>query len=114
MVRRGRIWCAVLTASVSCNAPIEIAQEERMDVRISISMENIITRASDPDEQLLTDLTVMIFDTEGCLEDSRWFSKADLDKNIRPSYDISLIKGKKYNMSACANIGRRFNVRSME
>ena len=114
MVRRGRIWCAVLTASVSCNAPIEIAQEERMDMRISISMENIITRASDPDEQLLTDLTVMIFDTEGCLEDSRWFSKADLDKNIRPSYDISLIKGKKYNMYACANIGRRFNVRSME
>lgn len=114
MARRGRIWCAVLTASVSCNAPIEIAQGEQMDVSISICTEDISTRASDPDEQLMTDLTVMIFGTDGCLEDSRWFSKEDLDKNKLPVFDVTLIKGKKYNIYACANIGRTFSVRSME
>ena len=114
MERRGRIWCAVLTATIGCNAPAYIVPDEKTDVIISVCMDDMNTRASEPDEHLITDLTVMIFGTDGHLEDSRYFSKAGLEGNVLPTYETTLIRKKEYSIYACANIGRKVNVRSLE
>lgn len=112
MERKGRFWSPLLIALCSCN--ISDMPHEKAEVEIMISCPDILSRAADPDENLLTDLSIMIFDENGVLEDSKSFSKKDLSGSNEASCKVSLIMNKEYNIYACANIGMDIQASSIE
>lgn len=71
------------------------------------------TKASNPDEKKLSDLTVFIFDEEGYLEKRRSYDKEELVGHDLLTFNVSLLKGKKYSIYACANIGRNIPTYSL-
>lgn len=57
------------------------------------------TRAMDPDEEMITDISLMVFDEDGLAEECIWLPSADNELMI------SLIKGRTYSFRACINFG---------
>lgn len=78
----------------------------RTDVGISISGLNHITKAMLPDQEKISDLNLIIFDSRGKLE-YRSFGQKD-------SYQISLLKGERYLFCVCVNFGYEIMVENME
>lgn len=58
-----------------------------------------MTRAIDPDEELISDISLMIFDETGAAEDCFWLSGGERECTAR------LIMDKEYTFCACANFG---------
>ena len=68
MGRIGRVWSAVLTILCSCSTYEETSEEQICRTDITISINGLETKASDPDENKISELTLMIFDENGFLE----------------------------------------------
>ncbi len=75
----------------------EIRQEK--DVRISFSGSPMPCRSSDPDEDMISDISLIIFDEGGSAEDCFRLEGRNRECTAR------LIIGKKYIFCACANFG---------
>ena len=114
MGRIGRVWCAVLTALCSCNIYDIIHEEQICKTDITISVNELETRAADPDENKISELTLMVFDENGFLESRKTFERWELGSKTSITHSISLLKGKKYNIYACANIGLPINAKTIE
>ena len=115
MGRKGGIWCTLLTLTCSCNiACSTMIQEEPRYITIHISCESLITKATDPQEDLLSDLSVLIFDEYGNLESSGFYSHADLKGNTGITFETSLLCRKEYSIYACANIGKPITAKSIK
>lgn len=114
MGRIGRIWCAVLTAVCSCSTNDKIYDEQTCETEITISVNGLETRAADPDENKISELTLLIFDENGFLEFRKTFGRWEIGNKKSVTYSISLLKGKKYNIYACANIGLPVNARTID
>lgn len=112
MGRKGRLWSTLLIAACSCSIP-ELTQE-RGNVELIFSCPDIMSKTADPDEKLLSELTVLIYNDEGLLEDKRQFSKAELSEGGSISHETSLIIGKEYSFYACANIGQEIHASTVE
>lgn len=68
------------------------------------------TRSSDPDETLISDLNVFLFDKDGNLESQRFLDKGEFQINgSKAECDIQWIKGKDCRIYVCANFGFRIN-----
>ena len=112
MEREGRIRSAVLTiltlyALISCSSPVHETIRKK-DVRIRFTSTDIEVKAYDPDEDLISDLSVFIFDESGELEGD-FRSEGGED-----SFDTSLLIGKEYTICACANFGYRIYADNLE
>lgn len=81
---------------------------EEVEVTILLSKEGYISKTIDPDEDILNDLNLMIFDRYGNLEESLWIT--DFSTPSR----ITLIQGEVYHFRACANFGYRIKADSLE
>lgn len=114
MGRIGRVWSAVLTILCSCSTYEETSEEQICRTDITISINGLETRASDPDENKISELTLMIFDENGFLESRRSFDRWEIGGKTTLTYSINLLKGKKYNIYACANIGLPVNAETLE
>lgn len=114
MGRIGRVWCAVLTILCSCSTYEGNPEIQGCETDITISINGLETRAADPDEDKISELTLMIFDENGFLEDRKTFGKWDLSGKTAITYSINLLKGKKYDIYACANIGLPVNAKTLE
>ena len=57
------------------------------------------TRALDPNEDKISDISLMVFDEDGNAEECLWIPNAE------HSISISLIQGNTYHIRACANFG---------
>lgn len=106
MGRKGRLRDLVLRSaaamSVICTAGCsmtEAEKEEYVTASISFTGGNMTTKAADPDEELITDISLMVFDEYGDAEECAWLTGG------RTAYRTRLIKGKKYIICACANFG---------
>ncbi len=75
--------------------------EKETEVRISFSCDAMQTKAGQPDEDIISDISLMIFDENGSAEEC-----VRLDKGIS-EYTSRLVAGRKYHICACANMGRR-------
>ena len=73
-------------------------QNESM-VEISWSTGGMHTRAMNPDEEKISDISILIFDQDGNAEECIWLP--DAGQNL----SVSLISGKTYKIRACANFG---------
>ncbi len=65
-----------------------------------------ITRAADPDGELLGDVNIFVFSEDGFLERHEFISGT--------SCSLPLVYGREYDIYACANFGYRLNVRTLE
>lgn len=100
MERKGRIRRDLLiffaAISYSCS-PSGQGEEVRCVVHFESS--GYATKALDPDEQRITDISLMVFDETGDAEECIWIPKAD------GTAELTLVKGKSYDFRACANFG---------
>lgn len=77
---------------------------------IEISWDRSITKAAMPDEDKVTDISLMIFDDIGHLERDLYL-KGDKDGwNGNVTAGITLLRGMKYTICACANFGYKVSV----
>lgn len=108
MGRKGRLRDLVLRSAAAMSvigaASCSIADAEREEyvmATINLTGGSMATKAADPDESLITDISLMVFDEHGDAEECTWLTDG------RTSYRMRLIKGKKYIICACANFGYR-------
>lgn len=104
MERKGRIWGILLIVCAFTAGCTPEKAAEREEVTIKAYGEDILTRAIDPDENLLNDVTVMVFDEDGNLEYSRWFGRNQITGNMA-EVKVSLIRNKRYSFYVCGNFG---------
>ncbi len=82
--------------------------EKEAEIRISFSCGTMSTRSTDPDEEKISDISLMVFDEYGAAEDFFWIK--DRQKECR----AKLLTGKKYIFCACANFGYQVYADNME
>lgn len=105
MEREGKIRGNVLTVTIIALLSVHgcTKQETTMDkeVTIKLSCEGLESKAYDPDEYLVTDMSLLIFDESGSAEEYLWSTDGSKDFKVR------LAVGKQYTVCACANFGYR-------
>ena len=96
---RGQVLISLIAigAFASCTVPVMVSE----DRTVNIACTEMECRSADPDENLVSDISVIIFDEQGNAEDSFWS-----DKGIS-TFETRLIIGKAYTICACANFGYR-------
>ncbi len=94
-----RFLSLLISASLICGCLNTEHSESTADVRITIGDTSMITRADMPDEDKISDISLMIFDTYGMLEKSIY-----LQGGLQ-TCNVSLLKGTTYSIYACINFG---------
>lgn len=74
-------------------------EEDSVTCTICLTGGSMATRSADPDESLITDISLMVFDEYGDAEECVWLPRGQDRHRIR------LVKGKRYTICACANFG---------
>lgn len=74
-------------------------EEDSVTCTICLTGGSMSTRSADPDESLITDISLMVFDEHGDAEECVWLPRGQDRHRIR------LVKGKRYTICACANFG---------
>lgn len=99
---RGILRSLLITAliTVGC-ARIGTPEEKEVMCRISVEDIGYAVKAMDPDENMISDVSIMIFDERGEAEECLWLP------NGETSTEIPLVLGKTYSFRACANFGYR-------
>ena len=69
--------------------------------RISVDCGKYLTKSESPDEMMVSDISIMIFDENGAAEECLWLQDG------LTQVDVPLIFGKTYSFRACANFGYR-------
>lgn len=73
--------------------------EQTHDVHIRFDSGRMMSRAYDPDEDKITDISLMIFDQTGDAEECIWLPSGERECSAR------LVMNKEYTFCACANFG---------
>lgn len=113
MERGRRIWSTLLTLTVilsGCMA--EKAEPDTAVLEIKLNPRGLHARAADPDEELITDLNLIILDENGFMEESIWIGNIEDPSDC--SLKVLLVTGKKYDIFACTNLGYRIRVNSVD
>lgn len=79
------------------------------EVKIYLKNTSYQSRAASPDETLVNDISIMIFNPYGHAEECLW-----LKGNETSSCKVRLLSGVKYTFCACANFGRRIYADNIE
>lgn len=134
MERERRLWCTVLIASAHLRGLLYLATSaylaamvcltgcvrkadimpESSAVKVHISDGAFDTRSNEPQENLVKDLNLMVFDSEGILEDHIWIQR---DRTVQENdfiLETSLFRYKEYSFYACTNLGYKVPVGSIE
>ena len=102
MGRQGRIFCIVLSALLATGcAWTDMPEEKKVLCRIAVNDGDYAFKAMDPDEERISDVSIMIFDERGDAEECIWL------QNGQTTTEVSLVVGKRYSFRACANFGYR-------
>ncbi len=83
----------------------DASHDEYAEVKLTFGNGNFIVRAIEPDEETVTDISIMVFDENGDAEECRWL------RNAGSGCSINLVKGRKYTFCACANFGYEVRAR---
>ena len=99
MGRERRLQSLVLGIAYAIAGCTGHETETTKEVRIEFIGTTLSTKASDPDENKITDISLIVFDEEGDAEDFVWLDDG------RTSCSLEMIVGKEYRFCACANFG---------
>ena len=114
MDRKNRVWHRVLTGILitvyltqGCtDNPADAFS--RHDITIELSTKCLQVRSILPEEDKVTDVNILIFDSNGVLEKQIYSTGGDT------SYQVSLLKGEEYTFTALANFGVKADVKNMD
>lgn len=104
MGREGKLHSRILICAGSlmilagCTSVMDM-QGQADEVEIIFEGKGLETRAFDPDEDKITDISLMIFDETGAAEECIWLPSGSNKCSVR------LIRNKEYTFCACANFG---------
>ena len=93
------LTCAGIMASMTGCTPAMDTSEQHQDVHITFDGGRMTSRAYDPDEDKITDISLMIFDESGYAEECIWLTDG------KKECTAGLIMNKEYTFCACANFG---------
>ena len=106
MEREGRIFCRILivagaAAMLSATGclPVPIPAEKGAKVTVTLETGAMQSKALDPDETLISDISLLIFDADGNAEECTWIPAGG------DEVTVDLIPGNTYSICACANFG---------
>lgn len=101
MGRQGRIYRSILTWIILATSGCGHIHKEEQKVMccISVGGDSYISKSMDPDEEMISDVSIMIFDERGDAEECLWLS------NGQTQVQVPLVLGKSYSFRACANFG---------
>ena len=102
MERKGLVRHTILTLAVilsSCSQSLD--KREHAVVTVRLEDFGYITKAMEPDENLIKDVSILVYDSNGLLEDATWYDKSLTREDI----SFNLLCGKEYRFLACANFG---------
>ena len=93
--------CIILTVAVTISSclPIPVPATKTCTTRLIFDAGSMKTKALNPDETRISDVSILVFDASGHAEECIWLPQAGKDVTIQ------LIKGNTYNIRACANFG---------
>lgn len=102
MERKGRIRSFILTSvAIAISGCSNLLPDRIAECTVILTPRNYQTRALVPDEEKITDISLMVFNEQGSAEECIWTTAAA--GPIR----LNLAKGQKYSFRACANLGYR-------
>ena len=103
MERKGSISCHLLTAALLLTGclPVPAPAGKTSGIKVIFDAGTMMTRALNPDETLISDVSLMVFDEDGNAEQCIWLPEAG------PGTVLQMIKGNRYSIRACANFGYR-------
>lgn len=108
MDRQRRIWCKLLITAIAAGCTEiqtdRICEETEKIVEIHFSGGDYMSKSTDPDEDKITDISLMIFDHNGHIEDYRTLSSGYLETTGRKC-PVKLVHGMEYTLCACVNFG---------
>lgn len=102
---------AVASAAVSmlsgcCGSMEQPSQDEAVSVSFIVEGSGDATKSRDPQENLLTDINLFIFNEAGLLEESRYLKKSELVTSYGGyGCEVTLLRNCRYSIYACANTG---------
>lgn len=119
MERKGRKTGNILTLltvlSISaCSDPEHIVtgdDEKSVSVRIVLEGDRYTTKALMPEEDIIRDLNITVFE-EGRPEENIWVGRIGNDDSLE--FEVRLVKGKRYTVAAAANFGHRLETEGYE
>ena len=104
MERKRCIQCGILIAFqllLSGCLPVPVPAQKQSQIKFIFRSDALSTRALDPDEEKISDVSLMIFDEDGNAEECIWIQDTD------GSVSVTLNVGNRYHIMACANFGYR-------
>ena len=102
MDRKRRVSSCLLTVLAALfTACSTLPDKQESIIEITLDPGVMPTRAQDPEEGKISDVSILIFDKAGNAEECIWIPDA------RQKISVSLIRGKTYRIRACANLGYR-------
>lgn len=99
---------AVLTAAMLLTALSCAKAPEETPIILKTSLQ---TRSEDPDEDFISDVTLLVYDEHGILEGSYYFPEAGRDGEL---CRLPLVAGSRYSFYACVNLRYKFERRTEE
>ena len=102
MERKGLVRHTLLTLAVllsSCSQHID--RNDYAVVKISLNDTEFTSKAMEPDENLINDVSILVYDSNGFLEGYAWYEKDLTETDVR----FNLLCGKEYRVLACVNFG---------
>lgn len=109
MDREGRLWSMLLITAATISGCMKadvfnVGEKSTKDMEIHFIDDSFQSRSSDPDETKVTDISLMVFDMHGQLEEYRRLSPEYMSIAGRRC-SVKLVKGMKYTLCACVNFG---------
>ncbi len=92
-------YSILISVSALLSGCTDIRQDNESSVEIVFDSGTTHTKALDPDEEKISDVSLLIFDKDGNAEECIWIPDAD------QSISVTLIEGNTYKIRACANFG---------
>lgn len=105
------VRCTILIAAIALSGCMRNLEEgARTEVIVDFANIDFHTKALDPDEEKIHDVSILVYDSNGFLEESIWYLGNDISKGIR----FNLLSDKEYRFLACANFGYRISSSSID
>ena len=101
MIGSGVRWLLIVVLVAACSRVEKPFVEE---VSISLLPQGVHTRSGDPDDNLISDYNILVYNSFGLLEASAYVSRREYRGEI-PSLTARLLKDSPYMVFAAANLG---------